>query len=169
MEPLGNLPSGSDVFLDANIFIYALCNQSSECLTLLQRCAREEVFGITTVDLLNETTHRLMLAEACARGIISKEKASSLRRRLSDIRDLGRYWQQMQAVLGLNLIILETKQTRLHKAHAERANYGLLTNDSLIVAAMREYGITNIASADADFDHIPGLTRYRPTDLPGST
>jgi predicted nucleic acid-binding protein len=43
---------------------------------------------------------------------------------------------------------------------------GLLTNDSIIVAAMREYGITNIATHDALFDTVAGITVFSPTDLP---
>jgi predicted nucleic acid-binding protein len=39
---------------------------------------------------------------------------------------------------------------------------GLLTNDGLIVAVMQANGITKLASNDADFDRVPGLTRYAP-------
>ena len=39
---------------------------------------------------------------------------------------------------------------------------GLLTNDGLIVAVMQAHGLTKIASNDADFDRVPGLTRYAP-------
>ena len=39
---------------------------------------------------------------------------------------------------------------------------GLLHNDALVVAVMRHYGLTNIASVDSDFDRVPGITRYAP-------
>jgi predicted nucleic acid-binding protein len=39
---------------------------------------------------------------------------------------------------------------------------GLLSNDALIVAVMQNYGLVNLASHDADFDRVPGLTRYAP-------
>jgi predicted nucleic acid-binding protein len=32
----------------------------------------------------------------------------------------------------------------------------------LKVAVMRQHGLTNLASEDADFDRDPGLTRYGP-------
>jgi predicted nucleic acid-binding protein len=38
--------------------------------------------------------------------------------------------------------------------------YGLLTNDALSLAVMQADGLTKIASADADFERVPGLTRY---------
>jgi predicted nucleic acid-binding protein len=39
---------------------------------------------------------------------------------------------------------------------------GLLSDDALIVAVMRHYGLANLASHDADFDRVPGITRYAP-------
>jgi predicted nucleic acid-binding protein len=40
--------------------------------------------------------------------------------------------------------------------------HGLLSGDGLIVAVMRSNGVTRIASNDADFDAVPGITRYAP-------
>jgi predicted nucleic acid-binding protein len=39
---------------------------------------------------------------------------------------------------------------------------GLLINDGIVVALMQANGLTNLASLDADFDRVPGLTRYAP-------
>ena len=38
---------------------------------------------------------------------------------------------------------------------------GLLTNDGLVVAVMAN-GLTRLASNDADFDRVPGITPYAP-------
>ncbi|HEX5445241.1 MAG TPA: PIN domain-containing protein [Pirellulales bacterium] len=38
--------------------------------------------------------------------------------------------------------------------------HGLLSGDALIVATMRHFGLALLASHDADFDRVPGLTRY---------
>ena len=38
----------------------------------------------------------------------------------------------------------------------------LLTGDALILAVMQANALANIASNDADFDRVPGLTRYTP-------
>ena len=68
IDRLPNLSSGADVFLDANVFIYAfLSGNSKECRDLLHRFSTEELSGITTLDVINEVTHRLMLAEAVAK------------------------------------------------------------------------------------------------------
>ncbi len=54
----GEHPPGADVFLDANIFIYAFTATSPECEVFLARCARQDVFGVTSYEVVNETTHR---------------------------------------------------------------------------------------------------------------
>lgn len=63
-QPLSQLPAGADVFIDANIFVYGLMGQSVQCRDFLARCAREELFGISLFEIVNEATHRFMLATA---------------------------------------------------------------------------------------------------------
>jgi len=76
LEGIANLPAGAHLFLDANIFIYAFLGHSIQCRNLLGRCAFEQVFGITSFEVVNEVTHRLMLprrsAPALSRGIASE-------------------------------------------------------------------------------------------------
>lgn len=166
LDVLCSVPQGSDVFLDANIFIYAFARQSQQCHDLLARCAREEIFGITTLEVINEVTHRMMLAEAFATGVITKENARDLKGKPQAVQGLTQYWPQTIRIFGLNLLILSSDQSRLHRAQTVRASHGLLTNDSLLIAAMDEYGIPYLATRDDDFDHLPDVTVFKPTDLP---
>ena len=154
VESLPNLPAGVDIFLDANVFIYAFGGQSKQCLDLLFRCAREEVYGVTTIEAINEVTHRLMLAEALAAGVIRRARAQDLRGKTEVIRQLRQYWVHVDKIFNLNILILKPDENRLQRAHAMRSRYGLLTNDSLILAAMNEYGIGCLATRDRDFDHV---------------
>ena len=64
VDSLAKLPAGIDIFLDANIFIYALGGQSQQCLDVLSRCAREEVYGITTIGVINEGADQLVFKPA---------------------------------------------------------------------------------------------------------
>jgi predicted nucleic acid-binding protein len=165
VDPLGNLPADTDIFLDANIFIYALGGQSQQCLDLLFRCAREEVCGVTTIEVINEVTHRLMLAEALATGVVKRPRAQDLRGKTEAIRQLRQYWAQVDKIFSLNILILGLGEPLLHRAHNMRSRHGLLTTDSLILAAMDEYGIACLASRDGDFDHVSSITIYKPTDI----
>ena len=50
----------------------------------------------------------------------------------------------------------------LDPAAAISQQTGLLHNDALSIAVMRVQGLVNLASADPDFDRVPGITRYAP-------
>jgi predicted nucleic acid-binding protein len=153
------------VLVDANIFIYAFLHQSRQCRQLLERCKAEEVFCITTADIVNEVCHRLMLIEAVDAGIITRPSAAKLRRKPVEIRRLARYWALTSQIFDLNIPILALDDRRLHRAQQLRIRYGLLTTDSSIIAAALEYGIGSLASRDDDFDQIHELAVYKPTDV----
>jgi predicted nucleic acid-binding protein len=110
--------------------------------------------------------HRLMLVEAVAAGAILRTSAMSLKRKPEVVRDLHEYWMRAVSIFDLNLAMIELDERRIRRAQAIRSRHGLLTNDSLIVAAAQDYGVNSLASRDSDFDRIPGLTVFKPTDLP---
>ena len=165
VERIENLPAGTRLFLDANIFVYAFLGHSSECQGLLGRCATEQVLGITTLDVVNEVTHGMMLAEGVGKGVIKRERVRDLRGKWREVAKLTEYWTQTSAIFGLNILVLTTDEARLHVAQTIRVRHGLLTNDSLIVAAMEEFGIDSLATRDNDFDHISELIVYKPSDI----
>lgn len=111
LEGIANLPAGAHLFLDANIFIYAFLGHSSQCRNLLGRCASEQVFGITSFEVVNEVTHRLMVAEALGTGVIKRDRVRDLRGKRCEIAELTEYWAQTSAIFGLNILVY--RQTRL--------------------------------------------------------
>lgn len=151
--------------MDANIFIHAFMHQSGQCRNLLERCKSEEVLGITTAEIVSEVCHRLMLIEAVDVGLITKPSAANLRAKRTQIRGLSRYWILTSQIFNLNIVVLALDDRRLRRAQQVRTTYGLLTTDSLIVAAALEYEIGTLASRDEDFDQIDGLALYKPTDV----
>ncbi|MCX6909620.1 MAG: type II toxin-antitoxin system VapC family toxin [Verrucomicrobia bacterium] len=165
-QPLSQIPNGSDVFLDANVLIYALNGQSKECYGLLERCSREEVTGICLFEVVNEATHRFMLAEALTKNLIAKPTSRELEKKPDVVKQLTDYWQQTQRILNLNLLLLSTDDSIVRGAQAERQGAGLLTNDSMIVSCMRNYGIGALATNDQGFGRVGNITVYRPADLP---
>lgn len=165
MPALDAVPDGSNVLIDANVFIYALSNQSPQCKNFLSRCSREQIYGITLFGVVHEATHQFMLAEARSKGLF----ASKLRKYLSEhsevVKQFTDYWVNTQRILALNLVFLPDEEKIVIGAQRARGEVGLLTNDSVIVAAMREYGISNIATSDAMFGNVNGLSVFSPTDL----
>jgi predicted nucleic acid-binding protein len=165
VDQIENLPHGSDVLIDANIFIYALGQTSPLCIAFLERCAREELLGITTVEIVNEVTHRLMLVEAVKKNHITREQASQLKAKPNAVKTLSDYWTLASRIFALNVLVLGLEVPRLHRAERMRKAHGLLTNDSMALAAVDEYGIGCLATLDGDFDQVPGIMVYKPGDV----
>jgi predicted nucleic acid-binding protein len=165
VAPLLDLPAEAMALIDANIFIYALRELSAQCQNLLVRCRSQQVFGVTTLEIVNEVSHRLMLAEAVEEGIISRPLATLLAGRHDAIASLRKYWALTSQMFETNLVVLPLEERRVRRAHVVRTSYGLLTLDSMLVAAAEENGINNLATLDSDFDNIPKLNVYKPTDL----
>jgi predicted nucleic acid-binding protein len=79
-----------------------------------------------------------------------------------EVQQLTRFRQAIQEVPRYRIAILLVPADQLDQAAAISQQTGLLHNDALLVALMRLHGLTNLASADTDFDRVPGLTRYGP-------
>jgi predicted nucleic acid-binding protein len=49
----------------------------------------------------------------------------------------------------------------------ERQDYGLMTTDSLHLGSMNRHSppLTNLVTYDSDFEHIAGLTIWKPMDV----
>jgi len=94
-----------------------------------------------------------------------RERVRDLRGKWREVAKLAEYWTQTSAIFGLNILVLTTDEARLHVGQTIRVRHGLLTNDSLIVAAMEEFGIDSLATRDNDFDHISKLIVYKPSDI----
>lgn len=165
MAALGSVPDGSNVLIDANVFIYALSNRSQECRNFLTRCAREQVYGITLHEILHDATHIFMCAEARAKGMPSKKTVEYLSKHPDQVKTLTDYWANTKDILALNLVLLPMEEKIIVAAHAERRTVGLLTMDSLIVASMREYDIHQIATTDRMFNSVYGISVFSPTDV----
>ena len=164
---LDAVPDGSNVLIDTNVFVYGLTNKSLQCKDFLTRCSREQVYGITLFEVVNEATHVFMLAEAKDKKLFAApDKARRfLQKNPDEVKKLTAYWANTQRLMALNLLLLHCEEKILVGAHRARTESGLLTNDSVIVATMREYGISSIATNDALFDSVNGLSVFRPTDV----
>ena len=166
MQPLLSVPVGTDIFIDANIFVYGLNRVSPQCWLLLERCSREEITGISLFEIVNEATHKFMLAEAVPKSIITPPgSAAALRRRYSDIPTLIDYWRETERILSLNILLFSTDEQIVRSAQPERQSASVLTNDSMILSWMREYRIRHIATADRDFVRASGITVFGPDDI----
>jgi predicted nucleic acid-binding protein len=161
-----DLAAGESVFVDANTFLYhftADANYGAACTELLERIERQELTGYTSTHVVSEVAHRMMTIEAALRfnrpfaGIVPW-----LKKHPSEVQQLTQFRQALQEVPRYRLQILTIPASLLDPAAEVSQQTGLLHNDALIVALLRLHGLSNLASADSDFDRVPGLTRYAP-------
>jgi uncharacterized protein len=157
---------GTRLFLDSSIFLYVFAGSSVECRVLLRRCEEHLVSGVTSVIVMTEVCHRLMAIEAVSRGLMPPGGAGrKLRDRPDVVRQLTGYREYVERIplMGINVLALDVGL--FIRAADVRAEAGLLTNDSIIVATMKDAGVTAIATADRDFERVEGIRVFRPTDL----
>ena len=161
-----DLPAGATVFVDAGPFIHhfepnAIFGPAST--DFLERIENQEISALTTTHILSEVAHRLMTLEAMqAYGWKSAGIALKLRNHPNEVRMLTRFRRALQEISLFGIRVLTIDAAWLDAATAISQQAGLLHNDALVVAAMHAHGLIHLASADPDFDRIPGLTRYAP-------
>jgi predicted nucleic acid-binding protein len=160
------IPPNVAVFVDANTFVYHFSNHpvfAPACTQLLDRCARQEILGFTSADVLSDVAHRLMVLEASvALGWTGTGMTQRLRRHPMEIQRLLRFRQAVQQIPLFGIRTLPITASLVEAATAVSQGIGLLSGDALIVAVMQDQGLTHLASNDADFDRVPGVTRYAP-------
>ena len=165
---LADLRDGDRVFIDANIFIYHFGGRSLECKALLERCARRELLGYTSTPILAEVLHRRMVAEAIANGLVTARTAvMKLGETPEMVKQLTQYEADVRRIPHMHLTILPLTLDIVQASAEVRKSEGLLTNDFFVVAFMREQGLTQLATANGDFDRVGGIAIYKPTDLEG--
>jgi hypothetical protein len=66
-----------------------------------------------------------------------------------------RFRQAIQEIPLFGIRILTVDPALLDPSAEISQQTGLLHNDALVIAVMRAHGLTNLASADPDFDRVP--------------
>ncbi len=160
------IPAGLTVFVDANPLVYHFSAHpqfGTACTRLMERIERQEVQAFTSAHVLGDVGHRLMTIEAMnLLGWPAAGLAARLRKHSSEIPRLTLYQQSLIRLGQMGVQVLPVTEHLILTAATCCQQYELLIGDALVVAVMRHHGLTHLVSADADFDRVPGLTRYAP-------
>jgi predicted nucleic acid-binding protein len=160
------IPAAAVVFLDANTLVYHFTNHPTfgpACTQLVKRIEHQDLAGFISTHVLSEIAHRLMTLEALDRfGWPSAGIAARLRKHHIEIPKLTLHVQAVAQIplLGIQTVVITPPL--VEAATLVSQQHELLMGDSLVVAVMQARGLTHLASNDADFDRVPGLTRYTP-------
>ena len=159
-----DLPRSEAIFVDANTLIYHFTNHPKfgpACTALVERIELKEIQGFTSSHCLADVAHRVMTIEAMGRlGWPISRLAARLKKHHGEIAHLGLHQQAATKVAQLGIQVLPLSEALVLDATKLSQQFELLTGDALIVATMRQQGLTRLASEDADFDRVLGLTRY---------
>lgn len=160
------IPAAAAVFLDANTLVYHFTNHPTfglACTQLVKRIEQQHLAGFTSTHVLSEIAHRLMTLEALDRfGWPPAGIAARLRRHRTEIPKLTLHVQAVAQIPLLGIQTVSITPTLVEAATLASQQFELLTGDALVVAVMQAHGLTHLASNDADFDRVSGLTRYEP-------
>ncbi|HEU5377224.1 MAG TPA: hypothetical protein VFV38_17475 [Ktedonobacteraceae bacterium] len=176
MPDLNDLPQGKRVFVDTNIFDFALSAKSRSCASFLMRVASREVKAYVNTQVLSDLIHKLMIKEAYDKQLISKPTAGNLKdcfkRDQTKAAQLVEYQKQFEALLSIGLYLVPITKKLLIETKIERATYALLTGDSIHVGTMnscrvnrRDAPLYDIVTGDGDFAQITNVTVWKPQDV----
>jgi predicted nucleic acid-binding protein len=161
-----DLPAGATVFIDANCLVYAATadqTYGAVCQRLLEEVEKKNLQACTSAHVLADLSHRLMTIEAALRfGRPMQGIANWLRRHPAEVQSLSQYRQSLDDLLAIPLPLHPITGPQVTRAADFSRQHGLLTSDAVIVAVMRDHGLTHLASNDTDFDRVPGISRYAP-------
>lgn len=160
---LSGIPSGARVFIDANIFIYHFLGIKDSCSIFLARVEARQIQGFTSVVVLSEVWHRLMVAEAIETYQLSPNKTVSyLKNHPECVRTLSRCAQAVGSIPKMNIKIVGLSASIFNMAFEISKESGFLTNDSLNLTIMCQHRLKHIATNDSDFDHIKNIKIWKP-------
>jgi len=160
------IPAAAAVFLDANTLVYHFTNHPTfgpACTQLVKRIEHQHLAGSISTHVLSEIAHRLMTLEAIDRfGWPPAGIAARLRKHHIEIPKLTLHVQAVAQIPLLGIQTVAITPPLVEAATLVSQQYEQLMGDALVVAVMQAHGLTHLASNDADFDRVPGLTRYTP-------
>ena len=156
----------SRVFIDANIFIYHFTGVSLQCTDLLKRCERGELSACTSINVLLEVLHRLMMIEVVKKKLLKPPNiVKKLHKNPEIVKQLDEYYINTAKIMKMNIQVVPIDQQLLETSNHARMMYGLLVNDSLIVAVMKKDKIKALATNDDGFLVVDAIDVYKPIDL----
>ncbi|HYU71034.1 MAG TPA: PIN domain-containing protein [Ktedonobacteraceae bacterium] len=176
MPDLTTLPGGTSVFVDTNVFHYHYQGKSISCSNFINRVAQGEVEAYVNTQVLSDLLHHLMCTEVAgklgSKKIYYDQVKNFLRNQHGQEYPLKDYQAQFEYIIATGLHVLPINENLLVDTIVERQRYYLMTGDSLHLGTMnrrkikkRKAPLQDIVTYDADFDHIPGLTVWKPSDV----
>lgn len=163
---LDNLSSGSKLFIDTNIFLYAIMEHpvyGKTSKNLLENIEIGIVQGYTSVIVMNELLHKLIIGEIADKfGLKLFQVSPFIKKDVSVLTGLKSYelLDKIECIHNFEILSLTKEIFRLSRSYMTK--YHLMTNDAVIAATCNKNGISYLATNDCDFDHVDFLKLWSP-------
>ncbi|MCK4636352.1 MAG: PIN domain-containing protein [Methanomicrobia archaeon] len=154
------------MIFDSNIFIYSALDHpkfGEKSTKLISKVESREIEGYIPTIVLNETLHRLMIAETIREGKAKnvKDALFILKNDREIIPKLKICWSEINKIFEMNFIILKEKTNTFLNSIEISKRYSLLARDAYIASFAKDYGIKNIATFDKDFERVDFLKVWK--------
>jgi uncharacterized protein len=164
---VSEIPFGTAVFIDANIFVYHFSGPTeltAACSTLLSRIEGGQLAGLTSLIVVAEVLHRLMIIEATERlQVEARQVVRYLKAHPTVVRELTRHLLVPEKMQAMGVHFLAPTIEDLLASREGKLNFGFLTNDAINLAIMNRRQLTHIATNDPDFARVPSLMVWIPS------
>jgi predicted nucleic acid-binding protein len=161
-----DLPEGASCFVDSNILYYALvptASVSEHCLRFVDRVMARNVTIAVSIPVLSDTIHKVMTSEAAQKtGRDRVGMIGYLGKHPEVIKSLVEYPKAMDRLSALPMQILAVDETILRESSQLAVQFGLMTNDAMIVALMRRHQLAHLVTNDDDFDSVSDVRVWKP-------
>jgi predicted nucleic acid-binding protein len=162
--------SDATVFIDANIFLNIVLGTGKDaaaCTRFLEDADAGIFPSATSVIVLNEVLHRLLIASVVSSSGIDPESAvRQMKLHPELVREAENVREVMEDIRSIRPMVVYgiTPQT-FERSLAVMQEWGLLGNDALHVACMEEHSIEIIATYDRDFSRVRGINAHKPGEV----
>jgi|GEM_PF-826621 len=161
--------SGNDatIFIDANIFlntIFGSGKEAASCTRFLEEADAGIFPTATSVIVLNEVLHRLIIASVVSSSGVAPESAvHQIKLHPELIHEVRAVWEIMDDIQSVRQMkVYGISPATYGRSLVLMREWGLLGNDALHLACMEEHSISTIATYDRDFSRISGVKIQRP-------
>jgi predicted nucleic acid-binding protein len=163
---LAEIKAGSEIFVDSNIFIYHFTGVSDECSDFLGRCERGELIAMTSVNVIFEVLHSLMMVEAVRKKLVEPPNiVKKLSKAPQKLKRLNEYFVNTEKIQDMGIAIKPLIFETIIKSHVVRLTSGLMVNDSVIIASMKQEGVKLLATNDKAFEKVDEIVVCTPEDI----
>jgi predicted nucleic acid-binding protein len=140
---LSDLEKGTSIFIDANIFIYHFSKESRfnrACSSFLEHIEAGSISGFTSISIVQEVTHRMMIIEAVGLlpGIKPKDIVKHLKRNSDMVKKLVNHQSIPSKIASFNLEIISPGIEAMVRSQQMKKRYGFLSNDALSLQIMED-------------------------------